>query len=243
MLYEVFCSSLGVTIFSKFAVFAFTSSTDLKSVPFNTAFPFRSKYKSNGERSCGYGGFYSTVISLSAENCFTKSTMCMGALSREIGSRVGRNQTTVTLICDRWMQEGTTDRRGRSHSPHYITSHEDRQIVSMAVTNRSVPSRTVAQHITHLSATARWSDSSLETTWKERNSCVMHSHTGPAPGIMVWGGIGYYSRILLVRIASTLNNQRYISEVLEPVVIPYLQGLATAILQQDNARPHVARIV
>ncbi|GFY32268.1 transposable element Tcb1 transposase [Trichonephila clavipes] len=36
---------------------------------------------------------------------------------REIGSRVGRNQTTVMRICDRWMQEGTTDRRGRSHPP------------------------------------------------------------------------------------------------------------------------------
>ncbi|GFT40303.1 transposable element Tcb1 transposase [Trichonephila clavipes] len=38
----------------------------------------------------------------------------------------------------------------------------------------------------------------------ERNSCVMHRHTGPAPGTM---------------------------------------GLATAIFQQDNAPPHVARIV
>ncbi|GFV59102.1 transposable element Tcb1 transposase [Trichonephila clavipes] len=35
----------------------------------------------------------------------------------------------------------------------------------------------------------------------------------------------------------------YTSEVLEPVVLPYLQGLATAIFQQDNARPHVTRIV
>ena len=75
------------------------------------------------------------------------------------------------------------------------------------------------------------------------NSCIMHRHTGPAPGIMVWGGIGYYSRTPLVRIAGTLNSQRYISEVLEPVVLPYLQGSATAIFQQDNARPHVARIV
>ncbi|GFW15157.1 transposable element Tcb1 transposase [Trichonephila clavipes] len=33
------------------------------------------------------------------------------------------------------------------------------------------------------------------------------------------------------------------SEVLEPVVLPYLQGLTTAIFQQDNARPHVARVV
>ena len=31
--------------------------------------------------------------------------------------------------------------------------------------------------------------------------------------------------------------------MLEPVVLPYIQGLPTAIFQQDNARPHVARIV
>ncbi|GFX05463.1 transposable element Tcb1 transposase [Trichonephila clavipes] len=75
------------------------------------------------------------------------------------------------------------------------------------------------------------------------NSCVIHRHTGPVPGNMVWGGIGYHSRTPLVRIAGTLNRQRYISEELEPVVLPYLQGLATAIFQQDNARPHVACIV
>ncbi|GFX40909.1 hypothetical protein TNCV_2216081 [Trichonephila clavipes] len=74
------------------------------------------------------------------------------------------------------------------------------------------------------------------------NSCVMHHHTGPAPGIMVWGGIGYHSRTPLVRIVTTLNSLRYI-EVLEPVVLPYIQGLATAIFQQNNAQPHVARIV
>ncbi|GFV54794.1 transposable element Tcb1 transposase [Trichonephila clavipes] len=44
------------------------------------------------------------------------------------------------------------------------------------------------------------------------NSCVMHHHAGPAPGIMVWGGIGYHSRALLVRIAGTLNSQLYISK-------------------------------
>ncbi|GFY00874.1 transposable element Tcb1 transposase [Trichonephila clavipes] len=49
------------------------------------------------------------------------------------------------------------------------------------------------------------------------NSCVMHRNTGPAPGIMVWGGIGYHSRTPL--------------------------GLAKAIFLQDNAKPNVARIV
>ncbi|GFV31398.1 transposable element Tcb1 transposase [Trichonephila clavipes] len=75
------------------------------------------------------------------------------------------------------------------------------------------------------------------------DSCVMHHHTGPTPGIMVCAGIGYHSHTPLARIVGTLNNQRYISEVLEPVVLPYLQGLATAIFQQDNARLLVELIV
>ncbi|GFT49217.1 HTH_38 domain-containing protein [Trichonephila clavipes] len=54
-----------------------------------------------------------------------------GLSFREIGSRVGRNQTTVMKICDRWMQE---------------------------VTDSSVTSRTIVQHIasvTHHSVSAR----------------------------------------------------------------------------------------
>ncbi|GFV25249.1 transposable element Tcb1 transposase [Trichonephila clavipes] len=84
--------------------------------------------------------------------------------------------------------------------------------------------------------------------WRHRgermlNSCVMHRHTGAAPGIMVRGSIGYHSCTPLVCISGTLNSQLYISKVLEPAVLPYLRGLATAIFQQDNARPHVTRIV
>ncbi|GFV17614.1 hypothetical protein TNCV_4406511 [Trichonephila clavipes] len=45
-------------------------------------------------------------------------------------------------IHDRWMQDRTTDRRGRLHPPQGTTSRENRQIVCMAVTDRSVASRT-----------------------------------------------------------------------------------------------------
>ncbi|GFY15230.1 transposable element Tcb1 transposase [Trichonephila clavipes] len=217
-----------------------------------------------------------------------------GLSFREIGNRVGRNQTIVMRICGRWMQESTTDRRGRSHPPQCSTSREDRQIVRMAVTDRSVTSRAVAQHnesVTHHSVSAetirrrlqqrglsarrpllglpltqnhrrlrrQWCDKRRMwvAEWNEvvftdesriclqhhdglirvcrhrgermLNSCFMHRHTGPAPGVMVWSSIGYHSRTPLVRIAGTLNCLRYISEMLEPVVLPYLQGLATAI--------------
>ncbi|GFV62047.1 transposable element Tcb1 transposase [Trichonephila clavipes] len=68
-------------------------------------------------------------------------------LDMQIDSRVGRNQTTVMRICDRWMQKGTTDRRGQTHPPQCTTSREEKQIVRMAVTDRSVTSLTVAQFI------------------------------------------------------------------------------------------------
>ncbi|GFW32501.1 transposable element Tcb1 transposase [Trichonephila clavipes] len=61
-------------------------------------------------------------------------------------------------INDRWIQESTTDQRGRSHRPQCTTSREERQIVRMAMTDHSVTSRTLAQHIesvTHHSVSAR----------------------------------------------------------------------------------------
>ncbi|GFS59345.1 transposable element Tcb1 transposase [Trichonephila clavipes] len=61
-----------------------------------------------------------------------------GLTFREIGSSVGRNQTTAMRIYDRRMQEVMTDRRGRSHPPQCTTSREDRQFVRMAVMDRSV---------------------------------------------------------------------------------------------------------
>ncbi|KFM64106.1 Transposable element Tc1 transposase, partial [Stegodyphus mimosarum] len=81
-----------------------------------------------------------------------------GLSFREIGSRVGRNKATVLRIWDRWMQEGKTDRRVRSQPPLCTTSRDDRNIVRMAVTDRSVTSRTIAQNIqsvTHHPLSAR----------------------------------------------------------------------------------------
>ncbi|GFY22901.1 transposable element Tcb1 transposase [Trichonephila clavipes] len=61
-------------------------------------------------------------------------------------------------ICDLWMQDGTADRRNRLHPPQCTSSREDKQIVHMTVTDRSVISRTTAHHIesvTHHTVSAR----------------------------------------------------------------------------------------
>ncbi|UYV70039.1 K02A2.6-like, partial [Cordylochernes scorpioides] len=61
-------------------------------------------------------------------------------------------------------------------------------------------------------------------------------------GIMVWGAIAYDSRSPLPRIQGTMTAQRYVDDVLRPVTLPYLQGVPNALYQQDNDRPHTARI-
>lgn len=69
---------------------------------------------------------------------------------------------------------------------------------------------------------------------------VQRRHTGLTPGVMVWGGIYWGGRSPLTFIQGTLNARRYIDNILEPVLLPLLQGRPEAIFQQDNARPHVA---
>ncbi|GFV62892.1 transposable element Tc1 transposase [Trichonephila clavipes] len=53
-------------------------------------------------------------------------------------------------IYDSWTQESTSDRRGQSNLPQCTTLCEDRQIVRIAVTNRSVTSQNAAQHSEHV---------------------------------------------------------------------------------------------
>ncbi|GFT20972.1 DDE_3 domain-containing protein [Trichonephila clavipes] len=40
----------------------------------------------------------------------------------------------------------------------------------------------------------------------------------------------------------TLTGQRYVDDILRPHVGPFLNSLPGAIFQQDNARPHTARV-
>ncbi|GFT39811.1 transposable element Tcb1 transposase [Trichonephila clavipes] len=50
----------------------------------------------------------------------------------------------------------------------------------------------------------------------------MHRHTGPAPGIMVWGGIGYHSRTPLVRIAGNMWSMvaERLTQITSPAATP-----------------------
>ncbi|GFW07382.1 transposable element Tcb1 transposase [Trichonephila clavipes] len=67
-------------------------------------------------------------------------------------------------------------------------------------------------------------------------------HTARTAGVMVWGAIAYDSRSTLSVMSGTLTGQRYVDDILRPHVGPFLNGLPGAIFQQDNARPHTAKV-
>lgn len=72
---------------------------------------------------------------------------------------------------------------------------------------------------------------------------VEHDHFGGG-SVMVWGGISMTGRTDLVVVDGNLTGQRYRDEILAPVVLPFLRAMpGQAVLQDDNARPHRARIV
>ncbi|GFT13049.1 transposable element Tcb1 transposase [Trichonephila clavipes] len=59
---------------------------------------------------------------------------------------------------------------------------------------------------------------------------------------MVWGVNAYNTRSPLVLIRGTMTAQQYVHDTLQIYVLPLMQWLAGAIFQQDNARPHTARV-
>ncbi|GFU77596.1 transposable element Tcb2 transposase [Trichonephila clavipes] len=60
--------------------------------------------------------------------------------------------------------------------------------------------------------------------------------------VRVWRRPAYDRRSTLIVMRGTLTGQRYVDDILRPHVGPFLNGLPGAIFQQDNARPHTARV-
>ena len=60
---------------------------------------------------------------------------------------------------------------------------------------------------------------------------------------MVWGAISTTGRSQLVIVRNNLNGQRYVNDILQPHLIPFLNTHNNPMtFQQDNARPHAAHV-
>ncbi|GFX80473.1 HTH_Tnp_Tc3_2 domain-containing protein [Trichonephila clavipes] len=71
---------------------------------------------------------------------------------------------------------------------------------------------------------------------------IVERHTAISQGVTVWGAISWDTRLSLVVLQGTLTARRYVDYILTPIVLPMLSSRPGAIYQQDNARPHTARL-
>ncbi|GFY36085.1 transposable element Tcb2 transposase [Trichonephila clavipes] len=71
---------------------------------------------------------------------------------------------------------------------------------------------------------------------------TVQRHTAHTAGVIVWGVIAYDNWSTLIVMLGTLTGQHYVDDILRPHVGPFLNDLPGAIFQQDNARPHTARV-
>lgn len=73
------------------------------------------------------------------------------------------------------------------------------------------------------------------------NNCVLERDKFGGGGVMVWGGICHGRKTRLVIVEGNMTAARYRDVILQPVVLPFVRQ-HNVTLQQDNARPHVARL-
>lgn len=97
---------------------------------------------------------------------------------------------------------------------------------------------------------ALWQSDDRDRVWRRRGeryaSCTMRdSQPFQRQSIMVWGGINTQARTELIIVQNgSLTAIRYIEEILQEAVVPFAPFIGdNFVLMQDNARPHVARIV
>ena len=101
-----------------------------------------------------------------------------------------------------------------------------------------------------------WSDESrillhplvAASTYGDRDTTFQQEHiVGPTAfggdGVTFWGCFSLSCRIDLYVLDWALTGQTYRDQILRPLVLPHFDCHPLAILMDDNAKPHGARIV
>ena len=73
------------------------------------------------------------------------------------------------------------------------------------------------------------------------DACVVEWDRFGGGSVTVWGGIAHGIQSQLIIVVGKMTAVRYRDEILRPVAVRLVQQ-RNLILQQDNARPHVARV-
>ncbi|GFU89007.1 transposable element Tcb1 transposase [Trichonephila clavipes] len=183
-----------------------------------------------------------------------------GWSNRRIGRHLGRSDMVVARCWQQWITEGRVYRRRgrrltevglRSRRPLRrlpLTPHH-RQCRLDFCRPRATWSVTDWRRVI-FSDESRFSlsdDDHRTRVWRRTGqrsdpAFIVERHTAISQGVTVWGAISWDTRSSLVVLQGTLTARRYVDDILTPIVLPMLSSRLGAIYQQDNARPHTARL-
>ncbi|GFW41086.1 transposable element Tc1 transposase [Trichonephila clavipes] len=177
-----------------------------------------------------------------------------GWSNRRIGRHLGRSDMVVARCWQQWITEGRVYRRRGSGRPRNTNDREDRAIRRAVSTGffcrpRATWSVTDWRRVI-FSDESRFSlsdDDHRTRVWRRTGqrsdpAFIVERHTAISQGVTVWGAISWDTRSSLVVLQGTLTARRYVDDILTPIVLPMLSSRPGAIYQQDNARPHTARL-
>ncbi|GFV68915.1 transposable element Tc1 transposase [Trichonephila clavipes] len=176
-----------------------------------------------------------------------------GWSNRRIGRHLGRSDMVVARCWQQWITEGRVYRRGGSGRPRNTNDREDRAIRKAVPTGFCRPRatwsvtdwrRVIFSDESRFSLSA---DDHRTRVWRRTGqrsdpAFIVERHTAISQGVTVWGAISWDTRSSLVVLQGTLTARRYVDDILTPIVLPMLSSRPGAIYQQDNARPHTARL-
>ncbi|GFV59337.1 transposable element Tcb1 transposase [Trichonephila clavipes] len=191
-----------------------------------------------------------------------------GWSNRRIGRHLGRSDMVVARCWQQWITEGRVYRRGGAIK----RNHKGRRLTEVGLSSRRplrrlplTPHHRQCQ-LDFCRPRATWSvtdwrrvifsdesrfslsaDDHRTRVWRRTGqrsdpAFIVERHTAISQGVTVWGAISWDTRSALVVLQGTLTARRYVDDILTPIVLPMLSSRPGAIYQQDNARPHTARL-
>ncbi|GFW20967.1 transposable element Tcb2 transposase [Trichonephila clavipes] len=166
--------------------------------------------------------------------------MKAGWSARRVARPLGRSDCVVRRCLDQWIQEMSFTRRPGSGRLRQINA----SVWSGATLEETGQQRNGTRSSLVTNTDLISANDNRVLVWRPRGerpnpAFALQRHTSPTASVMVWGAIVYNTRSPLVLTRGTMTAQRYVQDILQLHVLP---RLPEAIFQQDNARPHTARV-
>ncbi|GFU78752.1 transposable element Tcb2 transposase [Trichonephila clavipes] len=159
-----------------------------------------------------------------------------GWSNRRIGRHLGRSDMVVARCWQQWITEGRVYRRGGQCRLDFCRPRATWSVTDWRRVIFSDESRFSLSADDHRTRVWR------RTGQRSDPAFIVERHTAISQGVTVWGAISWDTRSSLVVLQGTLTARRYVDDILTPIVLPMLSSRPGAIYQQDNARPHTARL-